>query len=85
MPIAAIIPIVVSILTGLAAIANYMLVQTVKLSVAEMRLEIANARSKDKEEMKAWINGSFMRSKEVEKDLDGMKHRIDEVERAVNA
>jgi hypothetical protein len=82
MPWYSFIPVIVSVITALVAAANYALVQSVKLSMAEMRLEIANGRAQDRDETRAWINGSFLRAREVEEKFRGLEHRIEEVERS---
>ena len=72
---------ILSLVTFLAAAASYVMTSIVKLAMSEMRLEISEGRAKDREEIKTWINGSFMRAKEVEAQFRAMEHRMDEVER----
>ena len=53
-----------------------------RAALAEMRAAAAEARSKDREETRDWINGSFMRAKEVEREFDGFKSRLSKLEGA---
>jgi hypothetical protein len=42
--------------------------------------EVGKWRAEDKNEIKQWINGSFMRSAEAHSRLDGIDHRLDRIE-----
>ena len=55
-----------------------------RAALAEMRAAAAEARTRDREETRTWINGSFMRSKEVEKEFDGFKSRLSSLESAAH-
>ncbi len=57
-------------------------VQAAKSEVLALRVEIAEARLREREEMRQWINGSFMRASYVEARLAEMMHRLEELERA---
>ena len=53
---------------------------SVKAAVADLRREIGEQRACDKEELRRWINGSFMRSPEVLAHLEGLDKRLNRVE-----
>lgn len=62
--------------------------QSAKSEVLKLRAEIAEgrllelqARAKEREEMRVWINGSFMRSALVEARWTELSHRLGELER----
>lgn len=73
--------------TGIAVVSvfitqfNRSMMQSVKLEIAQLRLEMAETRSKDRDDLRSWINGSFLRAREVEAKFEGLDRRIDEVER----
>lgn len=51
-----------------------------RLEVAKLRAEMAGNRMQDREELRQWINGSFMRAATAQAKLDEMEHRLDNVE-----
>lgn len=53
-----------------------------RAALAELRTEIATARAEDKEELKLWINGSFMRTSLVTAELKALTIRMDSIEHA---
>ncbi len=61
----------IAIFSGLAAWSNLSL----RAGLDRMRAELTEARAKDREELKTWINGSFMRSATVEANLGGLRRR----------
>jgi 3-phosphoglycerate kinase len=52
-----------------------------RAEIAEARVRELEARTKEREEMRAWINGSFMRAAVVEARWTEIMHRIGELER----
>ena len=46
--------------------------------------DVGKWRADDKQEIKDWINGSFMRAKEVHARMDASDHRIDRIEERVD-
>jgi len=50
---------------------------------AELRAKEAESRARERDELKTWINGSFMRAKIVEAELGGMDSRIGRLEAEV--
>jgi hypothetical protein len=46
----------------------------------ELRADLAIQRSEDKDELRAWINGSFMRSGVVDAKIDAIVDRVDRLE-----
>lgn len=69
---------------GLASLINYILVLNIRASIAELRNEIGKARGADKEELKEWINGSFMRTKLVEAEMKAYEIRLDHMEKRLD-
>ena len=70
----------------IVAALNYNMMQATKLAMTQLRLEMTEARAKDAEqraearlEMRDWINGSFMRAKEVDAKLNDINNRVDEL------
>ncbi len=53
----------------------------VKASMDRMRADMAEARAKDRDELREWINGSFMRAAVAESELRAIVIRIDHIER----
>ena len=53
---------------------------SIALNVANLRTEIEKSRSRDNEELRKWINGSFMRSAVVGVKLEEIDRRIQELE-----
>jgi hypothetical protein len=64
---------------------------SVRLSLAEMREamekmrgEFGAARGRDMAEMRAWINGSFLRSAEAIAEMKAFEIRLDYMEKEIN-
>ena len=81
------IEVVTGILCALAAAISVYTVLTIKASIADLRTEIANQRTDDaakrnteRDELKSWINGSFMRAAIVKGEIDGVTARVDRLE-----
>jgi uncharacterized protein YwgA len=55
----------------------------VRADVSEWKNDAYQTRDKDRDELKAWINGSFMRSKEVAVVMDSYNRRLDSIERRI--
>jgi hypothetical protein len=66
----------IAITTALAAWSNINL----RASHDRMRAELTEARGQDREELKRWINGSFMRSATVEAKLEALRDRVSALE-----
>ncbi|CAB4130632.1 hypothetical protein UFOVP130_21 [uncultured Caudovirales phage] len=58
---------------------------SVRASIEKMRADMAEARSKDREELRAWINGSFLRSATALAEMKAFEIRMDHLERDLNA
>ncbi len=73
----AILAVMIPILTYLSR----MISDEVKVSINLLRTDIEINRAIDKKEMQDWIDGSFMRSKEVGSMLQALDHRVTAMER----
>lgn len=74
-------------ISAFVGLMNRMAVAEMKQEILRVKLELMEAKAQDKEELKQWMNGSFMRSKEVERMwahhegwLSGHEKRIDALE-----
>jgi hypothetical protein len=54
---------------------------SMRAAMSELRKELAEARSKDREELREWINGSFLRASVVTSELKAVDHRLNFLER----
>ena len=54
----------------------------VKASISDLRVQLANDRIEDRDDIKNWINGSFMRAGVVEAKLEAIADRLDHIERS---
>lgn len=63
----------VPIVCSVAGLANYILTLRLRAEVADLRAELTTARAKDREELMAFMNGSFMRAAVVEAKLEAIK------------
>ena len=48
------------------------------IGLAELRLEIVRGRAQDRDELRGWINGSFMRAAEIKAHLEDFDRRLGE-------
>lgn len=48
----------------------------VRAAVERLRADMAEARAKEREELREWINGSFLRAKVAEAELHAIENRI---------
>lgn len=78
---------ITAVVCGLATAACAFFSLMVRIEVAKLRAEIAQNRMQDREELRQWINGSFMRAataqaklETAQAKLDEMEHRLDNVE-----
>ena len=81
--------------TGVSTYVALMLkaeVANTNTELAKIRTEMAQAetkqvmsRSADRDETRTWINGSFMRAKEVDAKLDGIQSQIDDLRESKKA
>lgn len=53
---------------------------TVKAAMEKLRADLAESRAKDRDELRSWINGSFLRAKVVEAELAGVDMRLSRLE-----
>jgi hypothetical protein len=51
---------------------NTYIVLKIRLEVAELKLHMAHARAKDKDELRTWVEESFVRRGEFEARLDAL-------------
>jgi hypothetical protein len=58
---------------AIAALSNYILSLKLQTEVAKLRLEMAERSAKDREDLMAFMNGSFMRAAVVEAKLEALK------------
>ena len=49
--------------------------------IETFKCEVGKWRAEDKDEIKQWINGSFMRSGEAHARMDAVGHRLDRLDR----
>jgi len=71
---------ITAVVCGLATASCAFFTLMVRVEVAKLRAEIAQNRMCDREELREWINGSFMRAATAQAKLDEMEHRLDNVE-----
>ena len=71
----------IAVASAASAVISGYVALTVKASIASLETRLAEQRSADKEELKQWINGSFMRSREVDVRLHESERRVSVVER----
>jgi len=55
----------------------------VKLEIASLRADLAERRERDREELRNWINGSFLRSAVAEAQLQALGERLKAVEDSI--
>lgn len=79
---------VIAAVCAVATLVSAWVAVSVRAALAELRVEMATmrndigaARGKDMAEMRAWINGSFMRSAVVEAEMKAFEIRLDHTER----
>lgn len=85
MPPLAVISTASAIICSLAGLLNYLLTLRLRAEIAELRTQIADERRKDREELRDWINGSFLRAGEAHARMEGLEHRVAMVERRAAA
>jgi hypothetical protein len=74
------IDIVLGVLTSLGlCVLAYTTILT-KLEVQKLRSEVIEGRAKDREELRVWINGSFLRASVVELMHQELERRIEALE-----
>jgi hypothetical protein len=49
----------------------------IKKSLLDLKVELLQRMEGDKQETREWVNGSFMRSREVSAKLDNLELRVD--------
>jgi hypothetical protein len=54
--------------------------KNMRLQIEKLRGHISEARRQDREEMRDWINGSFMRSREAIQRMEGHESRLTRLE-----
>lgn len=69
--------IIVSVIGGL----NAWLMVSLRASFAEFKLDIVKQADTDKQELREWINGSFLRSKEALANQEVLKVQIADLKR----
>lgn len=79
-----------ALVASFVSISQHAETQKVRTEMQKIRTEIAEAhtasvvaRSNERDELRTWINGSFMRAKIVEAELNGMDARIGRIETEV--
>ena len=70
-----------AVVCAIATLASSWSALSLRASLEKMRADFAESRSKDREDLREWINGSFMRTKLVQAELDAIVVRIDHLER----
>ena len=60
-----------------ASVAGYASM-AMRLELAKLRQEIAEARARDKDEIRGYLNGSFMRASTVQAELDSVRERVND-------
>ena len=73
---------VLTALAGGAGLLSLYVGLTVRAAVADLKAAIAEQRMQDREEMRSWINGSFMRAGVAEARIESLTRRLDLVEEA---
>jgi hypothetical protein len=79
-------PALSEITTGICSLATAVcavFAMILRMELSKLRAEISEARTRDREEMREWINGSFMRAKVVEAEIKSIKTRVEFVEEEI--
>lgn len=53
---------------------------TIRAAMERLRADLAEARAKEREEMREWINGSFMRAAVAESRIKSVEFRVEHCE-----
>lgn len=70
----------VTVITVLGGAANFILSLRVRAAVSDLKAHFERMRSEDREKLRDWINGSFMRIPVVEARMTELYHRLERVE-----
>ena len=76
---ATILAVVLAIASGL----NLFIGLRISVEIGRLRTEIEKGRAEDKDEMREWINGCFLRAKEARAELRGLDLRLSRIEAAI--
>jgi hypothetical protein len=72
---------VTAVVCAVASLVSSWSALAVKASMEKMRADLAEARAKDREELREWINGSFLRSSVAVAEMKAFDIRLNRVER----
>lgn len=64
----------------IAALIGAFVALNTRATIAELRREISEGRNEDREALRAWINGSFMRASVVEAKMAAFERRLSLIE-----
>jgi hypothetical protein len=71
---------IAALVAGYFALSLRSAIETLRTEIAEARTKDSESRVKERDELKTWINGSFMRAKIVEAEISGMDSRVERIE-----
>lgn len=71
---------ITAVTCALAALISGYSTLTVKAAMEKLRADLAEGRAKDREEMREWINGSFMRARVAEAEIRNLNTRVEHTE-----
>lgn len=71
---------ITGIVGGIGTLVSWYVKTIVEKAADQTQLKVAEWRTSDKEQIMAWINGSFMRSKEAHARMEGMEHALERIE-----
>lgn len=76
---------IVTILACVVSASSWFVKDQNEKGLLRLETRIGKWRGEDKEEMRQWINGSFMRAGETGARLDAQDQRLDQLERRQSA
>lgn len=72
------------VVLAIAALTSSYVGMVVQLQLSKLRLDMETGKATERETMRGWINGSFMRSATVEVQINELIRRMDEMARRMD-
>jgi hypothetical protein len=65
---------------AIAALISGYSTATIRAAMERLRADLSEARAREREEMREWINGSFMRAAVAESKIKSIEFRVEHME-----
>ena len=65
---------------AIAALVSSFATLAIRAAMNKLRADLAEARARDRDELREWINGSFMRAAVAESRIKSIEFRVEQVE-----